>query len=171
MYEGARLSERFFGLPGLSNVGRLAPGVFRGAQPESAGYETLKRMGIKTVINLRSQHSEKGAVESAGMQSIELPISMLEHMKPETVKAVIALMTEPANQPVYVHCKLGQDRTGVIMAIYRMEVEGWSLEDAEAEMQSFGFNDVWFYFKNYVRQQRKNHSPEMKKDQRSTQAQ
>ncbi|MGZ9148741.1 MAG: hypothetical protein ACXW4G_10250 [Candidatus Deferrimicrobiaceae bacterium] len=51
-----RVSEHLFGLPGLTNVGRVANGIFRGAQPKPEGYATLKAMGVRTVINLRTRH-------------------------------------------------------------------------------------------------------------------
>jgi tyrosine-protein phosphatase SIW14 len=148
---GARVSERLFGLPGLSNVGRLAPGIYRGAQPQPSGYATLKAMGFRTVVNLRSQHSEKAVVEAAGMRSIEIPMQTTTTVNAETVKRVVAQMTNPANQPVFVHCAQGQDRTGIVVAVYRMDVEGWSNDEAEAEMQAFGFNDVWVQLKHFVR--------------------
>jgi protein tyrosine phosphatase (PTP) superfamily phosphohydrolase (DUF442 family) len=150
--DGARISEKVFGLTGLSNVGRVSPAIFRGAQPLPEGYETLKEMGIKTVINLRSQHSETDVVESAGMQSIEVPMDIFRSVDIEKVNNIINSMIDPANQPVYVHCKLGEDRTGVVIAAYRMRIDGWSLSEAEAEMQSFGFNDVWIHLKKFVRE-------------------
>ncbi len=147
----ARLSEHLYGsLPGVFNVGRIAPGVYRGAQPAPEGYATLKKMGIATVINLRTSMSEKKEVEAAGMRSIEVPMEMSGNPK-EKVDRVVALMADPANQPVFVHCRHGQDRTGIVVAAYRMKVEGWALADAEAEMEAFGFNDVWINFKRFIR--------------------
>ncbi len=148
---GARVSERLFGLRGLGNVGRVAPGVFRGAQPQPDGYATLKGMGIRTVINLRSRHGEARAVEAAGMRSIELPMNTFEDVDVETVRQAVALMADPANQPVFVHCAHGQDRTGVVVAVYRMDVDGWSEAVAEEEMQAFGFNDIWAQLMDFVR--------------------
>jgi protein tyrosine/serine phosphatase len=149
--EGAKVSERIFNLPGLSNVGRVASNIYRGAQPEPQGYITLRKMGIRTVINLRSLHSEKKAVEEAGMKSVEVPMKVFKDVNQETVRKVIAIMADPANQPVYIHCALGQDRTGAVVAAYRMEVDRWSLAEAEAEMQAFGFNDLWYELKEFVR--------------------
>ncbi len=148
----ARLSEKIYNLPGLSNVGRVAPGVFRGAQPGKDGYATLKAMGIKTVIDMRTTESEKTQVEAAGMRAIAVPIKMTRDGLKEKVDQVVALMADPANQPVYVHCRHGQDRTGISVAAYRMKQQGWSLAEAEAEMQAFGFNDVWVNFKKFIRQ-------------------
>jgi len=149
---GAHQSERLSGaLPGLANVGRVAPGVYRGAQPEAAGYATLKKMGIRTVINLRNSMSEKAVVEGAGMRSIEVPMEMSRDGLRAKVDRVVTLMADPANQPVFVHCRHGKDRTGIVVAAYRMKIEGWPLADAEAEMETFGFNDIWINFKQFIR--------------------
>lgn len=150
LLDSARVSERIFGLPGLSNVGRVASGVYRGAQPKPEGYATLAAMGIRTVINLRLLHSEREAVTAAGMKSIEIPMNTFKDVSPEKVKRVIGFIRDPANQPVFVHCAHGQDRTGIVVAAYRMEADGWSREDAIAEMQAFGFNDIWHELMEFV---------------------
>jgi tyrosine-protein phosphatase SIW14 len=150
--EEARLSERIFGLKGLTNVGRVAPNVYRGAQPLPEGYTTLKKMGIRTVINLRTAASEKRAVEAAGMKSVEIPLSVWTDVSPKTIDGIIDIMRDPANQPVFLHCRQGRDRTGIVVAAYRMKVDGWSFAEAEAEMQSFGFNDIWHELKESIRE-------------------
>lgn len=146
-----RVSEHLFGLPGLTNVGRVAPGIFRGAQPKPEGYDTLKTMGVRTVINLRTSHGEGKAVEAAGMRYVEIPMSFLKNVDPAAVGKVVSVMTDRANQPVFIHCSKGVDRAGVVVAVYRMEVEGWSEAEAEAEMEAFGFHEVWFQLKEFVR--------------------
>lgn len=148
--EGARVSERLFGLPGLSNVGRVAPGVYRGANPLPEGYETLSRMGVRTVVNLRSQNDEQEAASARGMHSVGLPMSAYGPVDAETVRRAVALMADPANRPVSVHCLQGRDRTGVVVAVYRMEIDGWSPKEAEEEMRAYGFHDVWFQMKDFV---------------------
>lgn len=147
----ARSSERLYNLPGLSNVGRVAPGVLRGAQPDKAGYATLKAMGVRTVLDMRTSENEKAQVEAAGMRAVAIPIEMTRDGLKDRVDRVVALMADPANLPVYVHCRHGQDRTGIVVAAYRMKQQGWSLADAETEMQAFGFNDVWVNFKKFIR--------------------
>lgn len=150
---GTRTSEHIYGnLPGLANVGRVAPGVYRGAQPAAEGYATLKEMGIRTVINLRTSMSEKKAVEAAGMRSIEVPMEMSTDGLKAKVDRVVALMADPANRPVFLHCRQGQDRTGIVVAAYRLKLEGWSLAEAEAEMHSFGFNDIWVNFNRFIKE-------------------
>jgi tyrosine-protein phosphatase SIW14 len=146
-----RFSEHVYNLSGLSNVGRVAPGIYRGAEPDADGYATLKKMGIKTVIDMRTSESEKALVEGAGMKAVAMPIEMSRNGLKARVDSLVTMLADPANQPVYIHCRHGQDRTGIVVAAYRMKVEGWSLKDAESEMQSFGFNDVWVNFKQFIR--------------------
>ena len=148
---GAKVSERIYHLPGLPNAGRVTPGIYRGAKPESEGYKTMRKMGIRTVIDLRTTESEQREVEAEGMKAIAIPIAMSRDGLREKVDRAVALMADPANQPVFVHCRHGQDRTGIVVAVYRMKVDGWSLADAEAEMQTFGFNDVWVNFKKFIK--------------------
>jgi protein tyrosine/serine phosphatase len=129
----------------------VAYGIFRGAQPDPEGYDTLKAMGIRTVINLRTRHGERKAVEAAGMRYVEIPMSYWKDVDPAVVRKALSEMTDPANQPVFVHCFRGTDRTGVIVAVYRMEVDGWSEAEAEAEMEAFGFHEIWSQLKRFVR--------------------
>ncbi len=149
--ENVRVSKRLFGLPGLANVGRMTFGIFRGAQPKPEGFATLKAMGVRTVINLRTHHGEGEAVKAAGMRYVEIPMNVWRKVDPAAVRKALSVMTDPANQPVFVHCSLGADRTGVVAAIYRMEVDGWSEAEAEAEMEAFGFHEFWSQFKEFVR--------------------
>ncbi|HSB68143.1 MAG TPA: tyrosine-protein phosphatase [Candidatus Methylomirabilis sp.] len=149
-----RRAERLANLPGRSNVARVAPGIYRGAQPRPEDHATLREMGIRTVINLRARHGERAAIQSAGMRSIEIPIRITKQVDARAVRRAIALMRDPANQPVFVHCAQGKDRTGIVMAVYRMEVDGWSSSETETEMQAFGFNDVWVHLKSLVRRYR-----------------
>lgn len=149
--ESARISQRIYGLPGLKNVGYVAPGVFRGAEPEQAGYETLKKMGIRTVINLRSSHSEKDVVEKTGMRSFEFPMITTGYPDFKKIDAIVDLLADPANQPVFIHCRQGKDRTGLLIACYRMKIDKWPCERAIEEMEGFGFSNLWFELKKFVR--------------------
>jgi tyrosine-protein phosphatase SIW14 len=145
-----RVSDRLVSLPGLTSVHRVAPGIFRGCQPEPEGYATLKAMGVRTVINLRTRHGEREAVEGAGMRYVEIPMSFLRKADPAVVRKALSVMTDPANQPVFVHCSVGRDRTGVVVAVYRMEVDGWSKAKAVAEMEALGFHEIWSQLKKTI---------------------
>jgi protein tyrosine/serine phosphatase len=122
--------------------------------PRPEGYATLAKMGVRSVINLRSRNEEKEQVEAHGMRSFGVPMSTFGDVNPEMVRKAVALMADPGNQPVFVHCRQGRDRTGVVVAVYRMEIDGWSREEAEEEMQAYGFHDVWFHMKTFVRRYR-----------------
>ncbi len=148
--ESARISERILALPGLRNVGRVSPTVYRGAQPSAEGYATLKMMGIRTVINIRKK-SGKDAVENAGLESVEIPVNSFGSLDNDTIKKIITVIADPSKQPVFIHCRRGKDRTGAVVAAYRMEVDGWSFEQAEEEMQAFGFSRLYYNLKKAVR--------------------
>lgn len=145
-----RVPERLFGLPGLTGVARIAAGIYRGAQPKPEGYATLKAMGVRTVINLRTRHGERKAVEAAGMRYVEVPMSFWRRVDPAVVRKALSVMTDPANQPEFLHCLAGKDRVGVVAAVYRMEIDGWSVTEAEAEMEAFGFHEIWAQLKEFV---------------------
>ena len=107
-------------------------------------------MGVKTVINLCAKDDEHMLVQSAGMRSICIPIDETSNNLREKVDHLVALMADPDNRPVFVHCRNGQKNTGIVVAAYRMKVQGWSLADAEAEMQDFGFKEIWINFKKFI---------------------
>ena len=152
---GKTFARRVEDRPGLSHVAELAPGVYRGAQPSAQGLKALKDMGVRTVICFRSHHSTKKEVESLGMTSLEMPLQadVIGSTPPtdEQVSSFFATVLDPAKQPVYFHCAHGKDRTGTMAALYRIEVDGWTPEEAVEEMQAFGYHDNYKDLINYVR--------------------
>lgn len=147
----ARVVEKIFGLPGLPNLGRVSPTFYRGAQPENDGFSTLRAMGIRTVINLRLKHSERDEVEAAGMRSIEIPMNAFTSVKEDDIRRILAILADEGNHPVFLHCKHGKDRTGLIVALYRMDEQGWPKAEAVDEMEDYGFNGALFKLKRYIR--------------------
>lgn len=144
-------SEHLVGLEGLSNVGRMLPNLYRGAQPESVGFQTLSIMGIKTILALRVLDSEKKLVESYGMKYIPNPMSTFTKVNTNVLGDALKVMRNESNWPVFVHCQHGADRTGVVCAVYRMQYDRWTEQASEQEMQDFGFHDIWFQMKMFVR--------------------
>lgn len=145
-------AERLSGLAGLQNVGRVAPDIYRGSAPTAAGLESLQKLGIKTVINLRHYH---GSAEEAGCRRLGIDyrrVMLASSSAPNDrdVQRFLQLVTDPARRPIYFHCWRGKDRTGVMCAAYRMAIEGWTLRDALAEMQAFGFFSGWHKLHAYA---------------------
>lgn len=125
--------------PGLSNFYQVTTNLYRGAQPTAQGMKELKKLGIKTVLNLRSLHSDTGLVSSGDLKLARL------HMKPwhaedEDVVAFLKIVSNTNNLPVFVHCQRGADRTGMICAMYRVVICGWTKDSAIQEMKDGGFN-------------------------------
>ena len=104
--------NRFFGSTSFT---AHRPEVYRGEQPKGKGFETLKEMGIKTVISFRRKHSSREEVEELNLNYVRLPIKAAMTSRPpsdEQVKIFFETVLDPAKQPVYIHCKVGRDRTG-----------------------------------------------------------
>jgi protein tyrosine/serine phosphatase len=147
-------AQRVPGLNGLENFARLNPSLYRGAQPTDEGFRQLRSMGVKTVICLRSNHSTKTECEAAGMTSIEMPLKADLECVPPTdaeIKKFFDVVLDPTRQPCYFHCAFGKDRTGTMAAIYRMEMDGWSSDEALQEMDSFGYHTYYKDFAQFIR--------------------
>jgi protein tyrosine/serine phosphatase len=147
-------AQRLSGIDGLENFARVNPNLYRGAQPSDEGFKQLKAMGVKTVIGFRSNHSSKKEVEAAGMMSVELPIRAdLESVPPSEadIKKFFEVVLDPKCQPCYIHCAKGKDRTGTMAALYRMEIEGWTPDEALQEMDSFGYHTYYKDLAQFVR--------------------
>src|SRR5579859_6972517 len=131
-------AQRLPGMAGLDNFARVNAALYRGAQPTEEGFKQLKAMGVKTVIDFRSYHSTKRQVEAAGMRAIEIPIKADLGSTPpdeEDRKKFFEVVLDPEKQPVYIHCAFGKDRTGTMAAVYRLEVDHWTAEEAMQEME------------------------------------
>src|SRR5262249_32668428 len=116
----------------------------------------LHELGFKTIVNLRSAHSERLQVEALCMKAVEIPMRADLIGVPPTraqIRLFLDTVRDPASQPVFFHCAHGCDRTGVMAAIYRMEVDGWPPSEAAEEMRAFGcspfYEDYYRYIENY----------------------
>ncbi len=142
--------------PGLPNLGRVTEGLYRGGQPDSQGYRRLQEMGIDIVVNLNTSRKnvarEKAEVESRGMQQVSLPWSPRALPADDQVAEFLRLLRENPDKKIFVHCQRGADRTGVMVAIFRIARQGWTPDQALAEMEQFKFHGLWFrQLKGYVR--------------------
>lgn len=126
---------------GLPNFGEVSPNLFRGGQPGVDGLEVLKKMGVTIVVDMRSTKSlhEQAVVSKLGMQYISIPWHCPFPADPVFARFLKVIQDNP-DKKIFVHCRLGDDRTGMAIASYRMADEGWSAEEALNEMKMFGFN-------------------------------
>jgi protein tyrosine phosphatase (PTP) superfamily phosphohydrolase (DUF442 family) len=148
-----RFARRLPDARGVSYAAEVAPGLYRGGQPDADGIAWLKGLGVKTIINLRHYHgdTEGDLVSKAGLRYERIPLESSDAPDRKQVARFLALVNDPALRPVYVHCLHGVDRTGTMMAVYRMEMEAWPNAEAFAEMEYFEAHRIWRDLRNFVR--------------------
>lgn len=148
------IAQRLPGIAGVDNFARVNASLYRGAQPTEEGLRQLKAMGVKTIIDFRSYHSTHKQVVRAGMNPVEIPLQAdLGSVPPDdaAIRKFFEVVLDPAQQPVYIHCAFGKDRTGTMAALYRLEVDGWTPEEALQEMQSFGYHNIYLDLIHFVK--------------------
>jgi len=128
-------------LGGVRNFGEVTPFLYGGAQPSREGFKALAAMGIDIVVDLRlsGQPGERKTVNGLGMQYVSIPWHCM-FPKDKTTALFLALLRDNPKKKVFVHCRYGDDRTGMMIAAYRMAAESWTADEARKEMQQFGFN-------------------------------
>jgi tyrosine-protein phosphatase SIW14 len=144
-------------IAGIHNSGKISDFLYRGAQPKKAAFSELKLLGITTIVDLRGEDREKitwerKRAESLGMRFVHIPVSGWSPPSDEQVAQFLSLFRSQPPQRVFVHCRFGDDRTGVFTAAYRIAIDKWSAEEAMKEMYFFGFNGFWHpSMKSYIR--------------------
>ena len=143
-------------LPGLPNAGKINGSLFRGAQPHTEGFQQLKSLGVTTIVDLRGEDPEKISwerkqTEAAGMKFVNIPVSGWSPPTNDQVAEFLSLFRDP-HAKIFVHCRFGDDRTGVFVATYRMAHDHWPPSQAIKEMYFFGFNGFWHpAMKSFIR--------------------
>lgn len=136
--------DTFDSLRQIRNFGIVTPALFRGGQPTGADIANLAGCGVQTVVSLRWGNStilaEQAAVERAGMQFISIPLNCWTLPDSAVLSRFFEIADNSANHPVFLHCLHGADRTGMLVAIYRMKKMGWSFKAAYKEMKDFGYH-------------------------------
>jgi len=140
---------------GVPNFEKVNDQVYRGAQPTSEGFKALAGMGVKTVIDLRligehSQAEEAGWVKSAGMNYVSIPLKGMSAPPEAEVAKILAMLNEPSAGPVFVHCRRGADRTGTIVACYRIAHDHWENRKALSEAREMGMSFMERAMQSYV---------------------
>lgn len=126
----------------LPNFAVVSPGVWRGGLPSRQGYEELARRGVRTVVNLAAEHNEEAAfLPQMGIRHVPLLIHPFRPPTMDEAFRFLRVAMDPRNGPVYVHCYHGKDRTGAMVAVYRIARDGWTAEQAIAEMRRYGLHE------------------------------
>ena len=139
----------------IKNFGKVNENYYRGSQPVGGQLAELKRLGIKTVIDLRGDrlHEAERQARAQGLSYFNIPLTTKRAATVEQTAYFLKLVNDPANWPVYVHCKGGRHRTGEMTALYRITNDGWTADEAYREMKKYDFEDSFFYpksLKKYV---------------------
>lgn len=147
----------------LPNFQKVNGNLYRGGQPKAEGWAELKKIGIKTVIDLRDNDEnavkEKNEVEKAGLRFINFPLGNWDRPETADIETILAAINLPDNQPIFVHCRRGSDRTGTVIAVYRMTHDGWTGSQASDEAEQFGIgwwqrgmrNFISAYYRDHVK--------------------
>jgi protein tyrosine phosphatase (PTP) superfamily phosphohydrolase (DUF442 family) len=133
---------------------RLDESYMRGSIPAKGGIETLKRLGVKTVVDLRSTYDHTDdigvAAERSGLKYYWLPMSVWDPPTDARAKEFVSLVEDSSKGPFYVFCSDGLNRVGEMSAIYRVAKSKWTVDQAIKEIDDFGFNPYYWGLRNYV---------------------
>jgi tyrosine-protein phosphatase SIW14 len=152
----------WFGLPafgapvhGIGNFYQVDEQVYRGAQPTDEGFRYLAGNGVKVVIDLREHDrrslAEERVVTAAGMRYINVPMTGLAAPTDAEISTIMQLLEDHTIGTVFVHCKRGADRTGVVIAAYRIQHDHWANTKALSEAMSRGMSWYQFPRQSYIR--------------------
>ena len=139
----------------IKNFYQLNEHVYRGGQPTGAGFQYLAKLGVKTVIDLREADSrsreEEKLVTAAGMKYVNVPMTGLKPPTQEETSKVLTILEDGSAGPVFVHCKRGADRTGAVIAAYRIDHDGWDNAGALKEAMDRGMSFFQLPRQSYIR--------------------
>ncbi|HZS08764.1 MAG TPA: tyrosine-protein phosphatase [Blastocatellia bacterium] len=125
----------------IENFGQVNDHIYRGGQPKGDNYRQLAALGVKTVVDLRgdAEPDARSSAEQAGLRYINLPLEPKHYPQAGAAKRFLEIANDETNWPLYVHCAGGRHRTGVMVAVYRMTVDHWTIEQAWDEMKQYDF--------------------------------
>ena len=139
-------------LDGVPNLHQITPTLYRSEQPTPLGFQNLEKLGIRTVINLRAFSNDDDEVRGTALRTERVKI-LTWNVDDAQVIEVMRMLRDTGNGPFLIHCKHGADRTGLMSAMYRVLEQGWTVDDALAELTGggYGYHAMWKNIVRYVR--------------------
>lgn len=128
----------------FKNLYKINDSVFRSEQPSKKGFIELELAGIETIISFRRLRNDSTKARGTDLELIHLPLQTKKIKESDIIMALKAIIEAP--KPLLIHCWHGSDRTGVVVAAYRMVFENWSKEKAIAEFRQkeYGYHERWY---------------------------
>lgn len=128
--------------------------IYRGGVPTSTGVEQLSKMGVKTILSIRDDDpvatkKEGKLARGLGMEFISIPLSGILSPSDAKIDAIESILNNPKYYPLYVHCTYGQDRTGLVIGLFRVFFQNVSPKDAYQEMLALGFKRMLVGLRHY----------------------
>ena len=134
-------------LPG--NFYKVSDNVYRSEQPSLKEAEQLNKIGIKTIINLRSWHSDQDKIANTDMSEIRIDMRAENITDEKIIQILKAIKNSP--KPVLIHCWHGSDRTGVVIAMYRLIFQNWTKKQVIEELMKPELNHHYKIYPNIQR--------------------
>lgn len=140
----------------IPNFLQVTNDIFRGGRPNNGDLAALKsEKNIKAVINLENKQSvvqqEQQTARNLGLKYISSPMNASVRPTDQQVNQILAALQDSNNDPIFIHCHHGQDRSGLIIGLYRVEVQGWAPAKAYQEMIDNGFHTSLTALDTYFR--------------------
>ncbi len=130
----------------LKNLHKVSADVYRSGQPDERDFAALKALGLKSVLNLRRHHSDEDELKGIDLVLYELPLNAGSIKESEIRSALQVIRNAP--KPILIHCWHGSDRTGAVVAAYRITEQGWSVEEAIRELKQDEYGHHSFIYRN-----------------------
>jgi len=135
------------------NLYRVAPTLYRSAQFNKTQIIELERLGIRTSIDLRKFHSDSDELKGSSIKEVRVSTNTWSIGDKTVIAALIAIRQSETTGPVVLHCQHGADRTGLVMAMYRIVYQGWTKDAALDELLhgGYGYHSIWKNIPEYVK--------------------
>jgi tyrosine-protein phosphatase SIW14 len=139
----------------IPNLYQVEQWFYRGGRPQPDGLTKLVAMNIKTIVSLErgwferepdAVKQERQFAAKNNITFIHIPMHPFFRPEREDILKTLNVIMDPANQPVFVHCRRGSDRTGIVVAAFRIQYQGWTSGQAQNEMEHYGFRNISLFW-------------------------